>query len=146
MCSIGIQVSVTTISASSWTAVTPFGATPKVAITMRCAPATASHRVRQVFDDELVARAGRSELLHLADEQHKPTRARGAESDLTHGAHVAMRQLRLALGREHFRDVEHVRERGALGRLAVGGLQEVPADHEPVMRSDQRLNPASSQR
>ena len=85
---IGIQVSVTTISASSSTAVTPFGATPKVAITMRCGaghgipqgdlPLEASRHaamqvlaeqegvVRQVLDDELLARAGRRDVLGLA--------------------------------------------------------------------------------
>src|SRR4051794_34897500 len=102
MCSIGIQVSVTTISASSSTSGTPPDPTPKVAITIRCAPATAFQRVssrskraamrrcrvssltqqegkaRQLLDHELLARACSRKLFDLADEQHEPARARGA--------------------------------------------------------------------
>ena len=164
MCSIGIQVSVTTISASSSTAVTPFGRHPEGrdhdemrsghGIPQGDLPLEASRHaamqvlaeqegvVRQVLDDELVARAGRGELPHLADEQHEPARAGAGRPDPADRAQVPLGQLRFALGREHFRDVEHLRKRRAFGDLVVSGLQEVLADDEPVALAGHALRPA----
>ena len=62
--------------------------------------------------------------------------------DPVDGAQVALRQLRFALGREHFRDVEHVRKRRALGDLVLCGVQEVLADDEPVALAGHALRPA----
>ena len=78
--------------------------------------------VGQVLDDELVAMACGRKLLDLADEQHETARAGAGRRDPADGAQVALRQLRLALGRKHFRDVEHIRERRALGGLVLRGV------------------------
>ena len=64
--------------------------------------------VRQVLDDELVAIARGRKLLDLADEQHETARAGAGGCDPADGAQVALRQLRFALGREHFGDVEDI--------------------------------------
>ena len=84
----------------------------------------------------------RRKLLDLADEQHETARAGAGRPDPADGAQVALRQLCLALGREHFRDVEHLRKRRALGDLVLRGLQEVLADDEPVALAGHALRPA----
>src|SRR3954465_10740131 len=167
MWSIGIQVSVATISASSSTAVTPAGATPKVAITMRCAPRTASHRVIS-RSKRAVMRRCRSSLsrkecsgkclttslwpLRAAANsltspmssmsRRGPARAGAGGCDPADGAQVALRQLCLALGRKDFGDVEHVRKWSALGDLVLCSLQEVLADDEPVPLAGHAVRPA----
>src|SRR4051812_24367309 len=150
MCSIGIQVSVTTISASSSTAVTPFGATPKVAITMRCAPRTASHKVisrskravmrrcrsslsrkecsGKCFDDELVARAGGRKLLDLvrrlqevlADDEPVPLAGHALQGARI--GRVRTGQGRARRGRGPRRPIvdKHRRSPGALQELIAG--------------------------
>src|SRR3954452_8210502 len=71
-----------------------------------------------------------------------PARAGAGRPDPADGAQVALRQLRFALGREHFGDVEHLRKRCALGGLVLRGVQEVLADDEPVALASHALRPA----
>src|SRR3954466_16382368 len=87
-------------------------------------------------------RQGRGHCARTPDPCTTAARARGAGSDLVHGAQVTLRQLRFALGREHFRNVEHVRKRRALGVLVFCGLQGVLADDEPVTLAGHALRPA----
>src|SRR5215207_4342003 len=92
-------------------------------------------------DDELVTKPGGCELLDFTDKQHEGSRACRTCSDSGHQARAALGQLRLALGREHFRDVEHIRKRAALGGLVLCSLQEMLADHESVALAGHALRP-----
>ena len=140
-------------------------ATPKVAITMRCDPGTASHSdlplearrhaamqvlaeeeglVRQVFDDELVARAGRGELL-TSPMSSMSRRGPAPRPDPADRAQVPLGQLRFALGRTLPGCRAHPKSTPLASCFSrcTRCLRITNQLRLPVMRSDQRLKPAS---